>query len=134
MEFGKRARKMAKAAARRVKKKARRDEFEPQPSSVEPHAERGDTAAGTPHSPYTFLVTPESLLAEHQSAATPSRSAKRKRDTPQTQPKRAYRSLEGAPEDLPEELYKYWYARHDLFSRFDEGVMLDHGTERISPF
>ncbi|WFC98896.1 putative diacylglycerol O-acyltransferase tgs1 [Malassezia yamatoensis] len=27
--------------------------------------------------------------------------------------------------DLPPDMYKYWHARHDLFSRFSEGILLD---------
>lgn len=29
------------------------------------------------------------------------------------------------PQDLPPNMSKYWRARYDLFSRFDEGILLD---------
>lgn len=31
--------------------------------------------------------------------------------------------------EVDEALKKYWYQRYRLFSRFDEGIKLDHGTE-----
>ena len=33
--------------------------------------------------------------------------------------------------EVDEALKKYWYQRYRLFSRFDEGIKLDHGIESI---